>query len=289
VQALEDEIRRRPDDWASWLVYADWLSEQGDPRGRLIGLEHRRETAALDADELRKLKAEMAELVAVHGASWHVSDAPEGWKFERRCGLIVGLSLLLDEKNIAQLDEFLHDPRASLLLTLRVNSSRERDDDDDGEYDPDREPAPVPEQLLRALFELELGRLRELAFPYTPIGASGAALLARWPGLPQLAKLEALKLQRNRIGPTGMRALAVAGRLDRLLHLNLRENPIGPLGAAMLAGSANFSRLESLHVHLDDVGVAGARSLADSEHLPLRIRRAWAGRWSEVQEHTSDE
>lgn len=39
---LEARIREAPGDTARWLVYADWLSEQGDPRGELIVVQEAR-------------------------------------------------------------------------------------------------------------------------------------------------------------------------------------------------------------------------------------------------------
>ncbi len=37
---LEAAIARTPDDPAGYLVYADWLEQQGDPRGELVALHH---------------------------------------------------------------------------------------------------------------------------------------------------------------------------------------------------------------------------------------------------------
>jgi uncharacterized protein (TIGR02996 family) len=39
---FETNIRQNPDDAAAWLVYADWLTEQGDPRGELIVVQEAR-------------------------------------------------------------------------------------------------------------------------------------------------------------------------------------------------------------------------------------------------------
>jgi uncharacterized protein (TIGR02996 family) len=48
VNALPSEVvsylRTLPDDWPSWLVYADALSECGDERGELLVRAHRRDT-----------------------------------------------------------------------------------------------------------------------------------------------------------------------------------------------------------------------------------------------------
>ena len=36
---LEEHLRNHPEDWTSWLVYGDWLLEQGDARGELIAAQ----------------------------------------------------------------------------------------------------------------------------------------------------------------------------------------------------------------------------------------------------------
>ena len=46
---LEAAILADPDNGDAYLVYADWLQAQGDPRGELIVLQHRGETDAVEA------------------------------------------------------------------------------------------------------------------------------------------------------------------------------------------------------------------------------------------------
>lgn len=65
-----DAIRRAPDDVAAVQVYADWLLDQGDPRGELIALQSRE--ADLDAPHMSRL----LELAAEHGFI-RVPDDPE--------------------------------------------------------------------------------------------------------------------------------------------------------------------------------------------------------------------
>jgi uncharacterized protein (TIGR02996 family) len=283
VQALEEGIRARVDAWEPWLVYADWLSEQGDARGRLIGLEHRREIATLDADELRELEAELAELVAVHEPSWLIPNVPETWGFIRRHGFVVGLSLPLDEPGIEALASWLRQPQARLLMQLHVHvvhNFEEAHEAFDGHF----EIVPPSEALVRGLFELDLARLTSLDLRYNYLADAGVEALTR---CRSLSGLTTLRLQRNRIGPDGARALADAAQLGNLTVLDLRENPLGSPGAAALAGSANFRRLRTLYLYRDDIGVAGARALADSKHLPIHIRRYWAGQWSAANEQAS--
>lgn len=313
--ALEQAIRRSPDVWEPWLVFADWLSERGDVRGLLIGLEHRLATVRLSAEQQGQLRGEIAALIDAHQASWMIAELPEAWGVEWRHGFVVGLSLPLDEARVAALARVLVDPAARLLMNLRVQFEPASDgDDDDVDFDEAYEPDPVPANLLRSLFELDLGHVRALAFEYAPIGAAGVELLAGWSGLSQLRTLDlrynelgdagvaplfrsgrlhelrTLKLQRNRLGVAGARALAGAPSLERLTILDLRDNPIGRDGALALAAAPQLRGLEALHLHRSDIELAGARALAESEHLPLHIRRYWAGQWSAAddRERASD-
>lgn len=306
--ALERELRLQPSAWEPWLVYADWLSEHGDMRGRLIALEHHRATSRLRADEQRAVAAEIDELIAAHEHSWLITGMPDGCKFEWRYGFIVGVNFPLGEDYVDPLRELLEHPQARLLSALRL---RAVELDDDGDLDVDLEmfeegytPDPISEQLLATLFELDLSQINSLAIEYTPIGSHGAKLLATCPTLTQLRALDlrygylddeacqaladapvfnqlrSLKLQRNRIGPDGATALAAAPELARLTTLDLRDNQLGRLGAEALAGSPNLAELRSLYLYFDDVGLEGARALSTSPHLRFEIRRHWAAIWS---------
>jgi uncharacterized protein (TIGR02996 family) len=304
--ALERELRLQSSAWEPWLVYADWLSERGDMRGRLIALEHHRATSRLRADETRAVAAEIDELIAAHEDSWRIAEMPDACKFEWRYGFIVGVNFPLGEDHLGQLRELLEHPEARLLSALRL---RAVELDDDAEFDEEMfeegyTPDPISEQLLVTLFELDLSQINSLAIQYTPIGSQGAKLLARCPTLTQLRALDlrygylddeacqalsdapvfdqikSLKLQRNRIGPNGAIALGTAPELGRLTTLDLRDNPLGRLGAQALAESPNFAGLRSLYLYFDDVGLEGARALSTSPHLRFEIRRHWAALWS---------
>lgn len=62
---LEAQIAKAPDDSAAYTVYADWLSERGDPRGELITIELQLETAPSP-----ELAARAQALHAAHDAAW---------------------------------------------------------------------------------------------------------------------------------------------------------------------------------------------------------------------------
>lgn len=55
-----------PDDVHQRQVYADWLSERGDPRGELILLQLEKRNRALTAEE----EARESELLELHGKTW---------------------------------------------------------------------------------------------------------------------------------------------------------------------------------------------------------------------------
>lgn len=299
---LERAIRSDPESWEPWLVFADWLAERGDARGRLIGLEHRLATAALSVEQRAEVRGEIDQLVAEQQATWALADVPEDWRLEWRHGFVVGLALTIGEAGLERLRSVLADPAARLLMRLRVRFSSEPDPERD--FDEPYEPDPIPTELLGSLFELQHANIRELAFEYAPLGAEGVASLVSWPGLSQLraldlrynelgdaalaplfgsgrlGELRTLCLQRNRIGPSGARALANAPGLQRLRVLDLRDNMIGAEGAAVLAASPQLRGLDLLYLFMSDIGSAGARALADSPYLPLHIRRYWAGQWS---------
>src|SRR5688572_21924126 len=62
---LEDQIAEDPLAVEPYLVYADWLQAQGDPRGELIAVQHAEQLATTPA-ELRDLRARRDELVTRH-------------------------------------------------------------------------------------------------------------------------------------------------------------------------------------------------------------------------------
>ncbi len=61
---LEEAILRAPNDADGYLVYADWLQGEGDPRGELIALRHALSRAR--GDEVTKLKRKVAALQKEH-------------------------------------------------------------------------------------------------------------------------------------------------------------------------------------------------------------------------------
>ena len=79
---LEAQIFQDPDNPNNYGVYADWLSEQGDPRGEFIRVQLRLESDQLTPDQRQDLARREAELMEQYGQQWlgayaeHLTDIP---------------------------------------------------------------------------------------------------------------------------------------------------------------------------------------------------------------------
>jgi uncharacterized protein (TIGR02996 family) len=68
--ALEAALVENPDDFAAHMAYADYLQEQGDPRGEFIQVQLALEDTARPAKERKELAEREAQLLAEHQAEW---------------------------------------------------------------------------------------------------------------------------------------------------------------------------------------------------------------------------
>ena len=69
-QALEASLVENPDDMASHMAYADYLMEQGDPRGEFVQTQLALEDPSRSAAERDPLHKRESELLARHGRTW---------------------------------------------------------------------------------------------------------------------------------------------------------------------------------------------------------------------------
>jgi uncharacterized protein (TIGR02996 family) len=98
--ALESALVENPDDLATHYAYADFLQEQGDPRGEFIQVQLALEDPDRTTTERQKLQQRERELLAEHGRKWLgvladelLGPAEEPWE-------------LLDEHDIRRPYEF---------------------------------------------------------------------------------------------------------------------------------------------------------------------------------------
>jgi uncharacterized protein (TIGR02996 family) len=74
--AFERAILENPDDRGTFAAYADWLFDQGDPRGELMQVQLALEEEGRDPDERTRLRQRETELLAAHQAEWLGALAP---------------------------------------------------------------------------------------------------------------------------------------------------------------------------------------------------------------------
>ena len=301
-EALEAQLRDHPSDWQGWLVYADWLTEREDVRGELIALEHRKWAGTLDDVELGQVERRIAALNKKHQRKWQIPGAPKGTLWELDRGFVTGATFPCREDTVDELQAVLDHPRALFLTRLRLRFDTD-DDEDEDVWAEDHVPTAVDPALLKRAIEVDMGALRELSFAYTVLGDAGGVAVAAsdlhglttldlrycflgddamvaLTSTPQLGGLTELHLQHNRFGSAGARAIATSKHLAELAVLDLRGNAIGAEGAEALARSENLRTLRSLFLQRADIDEAGALALCKSPHLPMNIRRLWAGMWS---------
>jgi len=82
---LEREILAAPDDPQAYLVYADWLQTQGDPRGELIVRQHEGREADSFLDEHRaeflgRFASETPETFVLEWRRGYIKKATIGWE-----------------------------------------------------------------------------------------------------------------------------------------------------------------------------------------------------------------
>lgn len=68
--ALERALAANPDDLAGHSAYADYLMEQGDPRGEFIQIQLALEDESRSPVERKKLREREAQLLAQHAKTW---------------------------------------------------------------------------------------------------------------------------------------------------------------------------------------------------------------------------
>ncbi|WP_192809701.1 hypothetical protein [Actinomadura rudentiformis] len=315
IAALEQRLRDRPGDLASWRAYGDWLSERGDARGALIRLEQRR--ARVGAVEREALEREFAALVKEHQEGWDAALPTGATVVERRYGFATKVAIEWSEGAPVLIEQALRGP---FVTALRVTAPAQEDYWDESFFDDDGEPLPASNVEAGALATLNLARLTELDLSYLRIGALGAKALAvsmylrsDAESLATLAgsgapggssgdaqqRIEALDLRYSHIGNSGLAALAEAPffggirrlrlqsnaitaagvsslhRFEGLAELDLRYNAIGAEGVQALLAAPFIGSLKRLLLYREDVGDDGARTLARAPQLPPALRSYW--------------
>jgi uncharacterized protein (TIGR02996 family) len=304
-RTFERAVLESPDDDRPRLVYADWLDEQGDPRGEFIRVQVELEALA-DGDPNRAaLKWREDDLLAEHRAQWLgrfrdrlLDELPAlagatGWEFRRgfveqadlpartflahadRLGRVAPVRHVRLAEALPYIDDLADSPLLERLLTLDLSGNRLAD-------------AGVTLLLrsrrLHRLTALDLSAcdcsppaLRQL--PFTPLGSLRALNLASNPAVGDatlqalaeatwLSRLRDLNLTGTGVGAAGLQAFERADRFLHSLHrLNLSYNLLGPDGTDRLAGAPALARLTELRLDSCRLRKAGLHALLRSPWL----------------------
>jgi uncharacterized protein (TIGR02996 family) len=298
--AFLQSILSNPDDDMPRLVYADWLEEQGNPRGAFIRLQCQRARLTRFDAGWKELLSQESALLKEFEVAWSepIKRLVDAYGYHR--GFIehvrVTASKLL--KNGARL--FRLAPVRSVMLD-QADRLAELSECAwlAGVRELDMSVNPLGRKSLQSLLRsaylgalesltldrcmltvemlqdlatnANLGRLRSLSVAGCSVGAAGAQVLMAgiW-----LTSLKELDLRANDLQRDGAHALAASSAL-RLTRLEIGGNRIGNSGIAPIAEAPQFSDLRQFGLHDNEIGNLGVEalvqspSLAQLEHLNL--------------------
>lgn len=211
-------IMADPDSDTPRLIYADWLEEQGDPRGEFIRVQC--EAASLPLDSERRMMLLQRGHELQEQAEWLIELRNICLNLECRRGVVEQVSITAEDF-ITHADVLF---QAETLLGLHLAQFQRR--------------------LIPRLAAMpELSRFTRLDLSGSRPGAEGVlALLAS----PHLAQVTTLVLNHCRLTSADVLQLAAAPRLGSLISLHLAGNLIGEGGAVPLAYSPHLQHLQWL-------------------------------------------
>jgi len=272
-----DDIVANVDDDAPRLIFADWLTDHGDPeRGEFIRVQCER--ATLPEWDRRRLPLLLREraLLREHGPRWRAglprTKAVEWGEFRR--GFV---ATALFRKFSTFLQRAAKCWAATPLEAVTVAWPRQDDPTDALEPIAGLRELTIngtlvdPRDIRRLADSPLLRSLRALNIPDGEIGPDGFDRIVK---SPHLENLRALRVPRNSIGNGGIDSLVAARRLTSLEELDLSEagsygrygeDPIiGADGMEALAAWPGLSRLRSLTLSGNEIGRAGLEALLGS-------------------------
>jgi uncharacterized protein (TIGR02996 family) len=147
AQALEAAIIEHPEEAANYAAYADYLQEQGDPRGEFIQVQLALEDPSLKAAQRKKLQKREEELLKAHKKEWvggwaklaQGGSADSGdEKFPTpTAGFVRGIlaQATVGELTVACARTFVASPQTRLVRELRIG---EWAYEEEGEYETER-------------------------------------------------------------------------------------------------------------------------------------------------------
>jgi uncharacterized protein (TIGR02996 family) len=266
-QAIEAMLAEQPDDAATQAAYADFLVDEGDPRGEYIQLQMAQTDLHRPVHLRRQLELRINQLYQQHERAWLGGLAPflldptgrrtdpraepQG-EFSWHCGWIDQLTIPWLSLRFAEAVAVA--PELRLLRELNIHHTRFAERQNPQAREEDRLAALLRAEYLGNLRCLRLGNFESWG---CSAGAAGLEnLLARLPRLEELA-----------VAADGLAVPAVFGLpLPNLTRLRLDFLSSVPL--EILAANPSLTRLHTLSLDLR----ANERAAEDGMPLPTGVR-----------------
>jgi uncharacterized protein (TIGR02996 family) len=150
--ALEQAIVEEPDDLAAHSAFADYLTEQGDPRGEFAAAQLALEDPACTGARRKQLVSREKELLKRHGREWlgeltlylldqrgADDDSPKRYRHQFVLGWLDSLEIALLTVEFSRV--LARAPQSRLLRCLVIQKSQ-YNDDEENPYEPEKD---VPE------------------------------------------------------------------------------------------------------------------------------------------------
>lgn len=283
-KALENAIFANPDDLGAHAAYADWLFEQGDPRGEFIQVQLALEDPNKSAKERKDLQKREKELLDKHQREWLGDLAPrfldhgelDQWRRDRgyfsTCHFARGWldSVRIVGLNVAVSRALAKSPQARIVRRLEIVST---DYEEAGEYEsgddiPEETRNPTLYPLLKSsnFSNVRIFQLGDKEVQCHTEGEVAADLIRKMP------RIEEIYLLAHRVDAKtlfGLKKLQNL-RILQIDHLNFAY----PLG--VLAKNPVLGKLAQITIHPhalepgEDEGyinLAGVKALVNSPHL----------------------
>lgn len=295
------EIRENPDDLAAYAVFADWLEEQGNPRGEFMNIQLQLEDEKLRAPARKKLQEQEKTLLKKHQEEWLGDLAPfllkknrhpsgyrkqpmVSWKFSR--GFLDSITIHFAKPDFVK--TLKNSPHASMLRELRIREFphgeelvEEFEEYADREWDWDDNPS--LDALSGAKFEnlrhFEVDEDESPSYEYPACHIEGEGLERLVKNMP---RLETLILEAHDVNAEAIFKL----KMPYLKSITVNHNDNYPIN--VLARNRSLTQLEAIwfyphaldyddepYIQLDDVkSICRSKNLTSLKHLRLYLSTA---------------
>jgi uncharacterized protein (TIGR02996 family) len=276
-QGLEDALVSSPDDLAAHMAYADWLNEQGDPRGELIQTQLALEKLPRNDPTRPALQQRAQQLIRRHSLAWLGELAPFllGKRTELGTPFTIARGWLdyldVDSLNLEYARTIARAPQVRLLRSMVIHQIAAERHNTEGSHD-------VPAGVYRpGLFPLlsapNLGNLRRLSLERgTLLDGDELRTLFHSTSLPRLTTLQFRSFQ-SRCGDEVCRWIVESGILRQLKVLEMQFVGLTDEAACTLAACPDLLHLERLNLENNRLTYNGVSRLQGTGITLLEAER----------------